>query len=114
MASILIVEDEFLIALDLEAEVARLGHAAHLASSLSQAEEHLAGSRIDAAILDINLGGDTSFALADRFLANGKPFFFLSGNDPSGLPAHHRQSTVLTKPVDRDLFEQALARIVQQ
>ena len=39
----------------------------------------LADGDFDAAILDVSLGADTSFALADRLMARGVPFAFATG-----------------------------------
>ena len=51
-----------------------VGPALSLAEALA-----LADGDFDAAILDVSLGADTSFALADRLMARGVPFAFATG-----------------------------------
>ena len=71
---ILIVEDEFMIALDIQAIVTDLGCTpVGLASSVSNALAVLEQVPVDAALLDINLQGTQSFAVADTFQARGNP-----------------------------------------
>ena len=73
---ILVVEDEFLLALDLEqlfdAEGCRvLGPAATVGEALRTLAT---GPRADAAVLDVNLGGARSVPVAEALAARGIPF----------------------------------------
>jgi CheY-like chemotaxis protein len=79
-ARVLIVEDEPVVAMCLEDILEGLGcvtvgPAGRLAGGLALAE---AGG-IDAAILDINLGGEHSTGIAEVLRARGVPFAFASG-----------------------------------
>ena len=60
------------------------------------AEEH-AGT-IDAAVLDVNLGGETVFPLAERLAEAGIPFIFASAHGTKGLPKEFADRPVVAKP----------------
>ena len=98
---VLIVEDETLVAMLLEDMLGDAGHtAAHCASSLAQALDFIA-TRIEAfdfAILDVNLGGEPIFPVAEALKAQGKPFAFATGYGPAGLPEVWRDRPTLSKP----------------
>lgn len=77
---ILIVEDEPIVAMCLEDMLECLGcqvvgTAARLSEGLKLADE----TEMDAAILDVNLGLDRSYPIADRLLARSIPFVFATG-----------------------------------
>ncbi|MGH6823004.1 MAG: response regulator [Methylocella sp.] len=96
---ILIVEDEPLIALALEAMLAELGfEVAGSAAQVSAALELIGGEQIDGAILDVNLGSQRVDPVADLLAARACPFFFTTGYGVSGLPARHVGRAVLQKP----------------
>ena len=96
---ILIVEDEWLVAQDMGDMVEELGGAVvgpagKLAQGLALAQsEELAG-----AILDVNLNGENTFALADRLLANNVPVIFVTGYDVKMLPERYSDVYRLAKP----------------
>ena len=85
---ILIVEDEFLIAADLEAQIREDGgKTARLALSIDAAEQELKkGSDLAGVILDVNVGGATSFGLADVLVEAGLPFVFFTGYRSISIP----------------------------
>ena len=85
---ILIVEDEFLIAADLEAQIREDGgKTARLALSIEDAERELKkGSDLAGVILDVNVGGSTSFDLADALMEAGLPFVFFTGYRSISIP----------------------------
>lgn len=96
---ILIVEDEPLIALALEAMLVDLGFdVAGTAAKVSIALEIIGRERIDGAILDVNLGSQSIDPVADVLAVRACPFFFTTGYGISGLPARHAGRTVLQKP----------------
>lgn len=78
---ILLVEDEFIIALALAEELQ--AHGFEVAGPYTDAEEAAASlgtDNPDAAFLDVNLGhGRTSYALGLTLLERGTPFVFLTG-----------------------------------
>lgn len=97
-ARILVVEDEPIVAMCLEDMLIAHGYvpvgpAGRLSEGLA-----LAGSEsIDAAILDINLDGERSDAIAEALRERDIPFVFASGYDtaPAGLVA---AAPMLSKP----------------
>jgi len=98
---ILVVEDEYLIAddmrgalLDAGAEVLGPVPTATAAMSLVAAEP-----RLDAALLDINLGGTMVFELADTLASRAVPFVFATGYDDSAIPDRFSAVPRLEKPV---------------
>ena len=98
--SFLLVEDSLLVALQTEAVVRRAG-AKHVTvcSSTEQALAFLAKERPDIAILDINLAGDTSMAIADVLMAAGIPFVFATGYGAGEvLQERFRDVPILSKP----------------
>lgn len=109
--TVLIVEDEPLIAMSLEDAlidqgVTCLGPAGSVTAALDMIE---AGG-FDIALLDVNLRGERVDAVADRLAAAGIPFIFTTGHGAEGLPAAHRARPVIGKPFrDIDITD-ALAR----
>ncbi|QCB37837.1 hybrid sensor histidine kinase/response regulator [Sphingobium sp. PAMC28499] len=96
---VLLVEDSLIIALDAEDILNRFGASVTTASTPEAAHDILDHDRIDFAILDINLGDQTSFGIADRLRELGIPFFFASGyGEQASLPMDHRASNVVQKP----------------
>lgn len=96
----LVVEDNMIIALDLEDMLMRLGvKQITVASSVSQALEALNEGLPPFAILDVNLGAETSFPVAEALQAAGAPFAFGTGfGDSAAFPDRFRDTPVLQKP----------------
>ncbi len=101
---VLVVEDNFIIAMDVEQLVSELGAATvHLASTVSEAIDLIEAHAVTAAILDFNLDDGTSEAVADRLSADGVPFVFATGySDSTMLPERYRTHTMLKKPYSRE------------
>lgn len=106
---ILVVEDEFLVAAMIEDALCELeavvvGPAATLAQGLRLAQEE----PLDAAILDVNLNGERSDAIADVLAARNIPFVRATGY---GEAAGRRYGgTVLDKPYSMEMLAAALHR----
>jgi light-regulated signal transduction histidine kinase (bacteriophytochrome)/CheY-like chemotaxis protein len=97
--TILLVEDSLIIALDAEDILDRFGGDVWTASTPEAAHDILDKAHVDFAILDINLGDQTSFGVADRLMDLGVPFFFASGyGEQASLPMQHRSTPVVQKP----------------
>ena len=111
--NILIVEDEMLIALDIEQMLIELGHNIVALCTRVPAALVVAGrDRIDFAILDINVAGVPSFSVARVLRARSVPFLFLSGYGARGLVAEFTRSLVLSKPFNKsDLEHNVLAAL---
>lgn len=97
---ILIVEDDGLLAMELEMILGDAGFAiAGQAGSVAEGLAAIETGGIDAAVLDLNLGQEKSEPVADRLAAEGIPFLYVSGHGPEALPAVHRDRPLLGKPV---------------
>ncbi|RPD84570.1 response regulator [Luteimonas sp. 100069] len=108
-AKILVVEDESILAMLLEDFLSDLGYAMPaIASTVASALAILDTHDIDFAILDINLGGEQSFPIADSLLERGIPFIFMSGYGAAGVPVRLKSIHTLQKPYGADALKQAL------
>lgn len=107
----LIVEDMFLIALELADQLADSGcDVIGPAASVKEALASIDGVALDGAVLDVNLAGERSFPIAEHLSARGIPFLFLTGYDSvAAFPAEFQQVTRLSKPVDLKALVNAVA-----
>ena len=97
---ILIVEDEAIVAAETALVLEQAGFGiVGPAASVAQAAGLLRARGCDAAVLDINLGKETSEAFAAELARCGTPFVALSGYSGAQHPPAFRGAAVLTKPV---------------
>jgi len=108
--SILIVEDEPLIAMMLEDFLDSLGHkVVATCDSVDDALGWADSGGFDVAIIDVQLkDGKAVWPVADRLAANGTPFIVATGGHVVPPPAQHADAPVLTKPYTIDSIEPAL------
>ena len=101
---VFVVEDEALVAINLEDMLADLGCAGVVtAMRIDQAIEAVEnGLAADVAILDVNLAGQPVFPVAERLVARGTPIVFATGYGRSGLPEEWQSRPVLQKPYTMD------------
>jgi CheY-like chemotaxis protein len=106
---VLLVEDEALVAMMMEDVLADLGwEVAGTFGDVKPALDWLAAhDDLDAAVLDINLGAEMVFPIAEALKARGTPFTFLTGYT-APPQAGDFDNPVLNKPVDVDQLEQVL------
>lgn len=98
---ILVIEDEALVAMLVEDALLDSGFGViGPARSVAEALELLEAEQPAAAVLDLNLGGENSLAVADALQARGIPFLVATGYGSAGLPQTHRHVPVLPKPYD--------------
>ena len=96
---VLIVDDEPMIAVDLELLVLDAGYEiAGVTGRIAKALLFVESEIIDVAILDANLGGASSAPIADALSARGVPFLVLSGYEVDHLPRALRGAHCLRKP----------------
>lgn len=98
--AVFVVEDEALVALNLEDMLMDLGcvvvgPAMRLDRAMHMAEQGLAA---DVAILDVNLAGEKVFPLAERLVEAGLPVVFATGYGRAGLTEAFHALPVLQKP----------------
>lgn len=107
---ILIVEDEFLLAMDLEYLLMKMGHiVVEVAIRVPEAIEFARDSDIDFAILDINVSGTQSFPVAEILRQRGIPFVFATGYGSAGLVDGYRDEPTLQKPYHPRELEDLIA-----
>ncbi|TAV12430.1 GAF domain-containing protein [Rhizobium leguminosarum] len=110
--NVLLVENNLIIAMDGEDILRRLGADVATAPSVTEAMEILAGQSFDLALLDVNLGDETSFGIADRLAADGVPFVFATGYGEGIAQANsHSDAPVLQKPYTMEGVTDILARV---
>jgi CheY-like chemotaxis protein len=96
---VLVVEDEALIALDIEAALKSNGcEVLGPVGTLAEAARLAADTKLDVAVLDINLGNEKVFTVADTLAKRGVPFVFLTGYETDILPERHHHRPSITKP----------------
>jgi len=107
----LLVEDQILIALDTEMLLRELGaETVETLSSTETALQWLATATPDVAVLDINLGTSSPFAVADEMLRRQRPFIFTTGyGEGFAIPDPYGDVPVVRKPYTRESLSQAFA-----
>jgi CheY-like chemotaxis protein len=110
---ILVVEDEEMIASVIEEMLLDLGcHQIWRASNAKDAQAVLAHHKPHAVILDVNLGGDSGFQLAQN-LADAKiPFIFATGYGRHGLPAQWSTRPIMQKPFKMETLQAVLGAVL--
>lgn len=113
---ILVVEDEVLIAMDIE-ECCRDGGAADVIVCTRVSElgdDPLAAPSFDAAILDVMQDGGPSLDFAARLRDRGLPFIFATGYSDSEMFAHFRDVPVVAKPFASSELLSALSKAIER
>jgi CheY-like chemotaxis protein len=106
---VLVVEDEYLVAMDMSAWLEAAGaHVVGPASNVSAALEALDGAQLDGAILDVNLRGEMAYPVADALAARGIPFVFTTGYDARTVPARFAGVKRCEKPATPEAISRAL------
>jgi CheY-like chemotaxis protein len=111
---ILIVEDEPIVALSLQDLLCELGYevvgpALRVPAALALVD----CERIDAAILDVNMGDGDSYPVARALRARAIPYLFATGYGRQGLEPGHETTLVLQKPYRDRQVEAALCKLFE-
>lgn len=110
-ARILIVEDEPVLALDLEQVLIESGFAiAGIAGTLDKALALIEQGAVDAAIVDTNLAGVSATPVAAMLTARGLPFIVTSGYSPEQHADVIRAAPFVEKPCRPERIIEALQR----
>lgn len=97
--TVLLVEDDALVSVLVEEYLQDWGcNLAGVAFRLDDAIEMAEKLTFDVALLDINLGGQASYPVAEVLRGRKIPFLFMTGYDPWGHPGRVSGSIVLRKP----------------
>lgn len=112
MPKVLIMEDEFIVALDLSDMTQDLGFQVEGPyATVADGEKALARSRPDAAILDVQLADGEVFPLADLLMRLGVPIIFHSGHaDTSSLLSRYPDARSASKPCAAELIASYLVQ----
>jgi CheY-like chemotaxis protein len=102
--SVLLLEDEFLIALDAQEILTGLGAAqVEIVNTLAAARDALETAGFHLALLDINVNGEMSYPVAERFAAENVPVVFASGYELRDPPTLNGTPVpCISKPYTRD------------
>jgi len=96
----LLVEDEWLIALTTQQILQDAGYVVvGPAPSVRTALELIDSDRVDVAMLDVRLGKDTSFPVAEALRRQKTPFLFMSGYERQDMPDIFNNYDIVAKPV---------------
>lgn len=110
---ILIVEDEYLIAMEIGDAVAACGGSVvGPVGTLSGARQLAGTAMLEGAVLDLRLGRDWVWPVADLLYERSVPFVLLTGYDSPEIPRHLRSARFILKPVTEEALGQALREIL--
>src|ERR1700750_1912912 len=109
---LLLVEDEGLVAMELEDLISSLGaEAVGPFGRVADALEALGRERVNGAVLDVRLDGETTFQIADVLLQAANPILFVTGGAVVSMRDSYRQVPRLRKPFDYAEFERLVKSI---
>jgi len=106
--NILLVEDEHALAELVQDLLHDTGYVVTHVDTLDDALRSVAKERFDAAMLDINLGDDEVYPVAEKLRAMAVPFFFASARGAAGLARTFRDHPIVPKPYRIDQIEMML------
>ncbi len=113
--SVLLVEDQLLIALDTESMLRELGaDRVHAFATVAEALAWLAVATPSIGVLDVSLGRETSFPIADALRTHAAPFIFTTGYcDSAIIPERLLDAPIVRKPYTVEALASALAACLQ-
>lgn len=114
--SVLLLEDEYLIAMDAEQTLTSFGVAkVNVVNTLEEAAKAATDDSIDVAILDININGKSSFEVAECLRARGTPIIFASGYGSRKRQGAVVQDAIyLNKPYTKEALRESLMAALQK
>ena len=112
---VLLVEDEALVGMMMKSVLTELGYFvvgpyARLADATSAARD----GKLDAAILDVNLGGEWVYPIAEILIDRSVPFAFVTGYGAQSIDERFAQIPIIQKPISRDRLQNVLAKRTKQ
>jgi light-regulated signal transduction histidine kinase (bacteriophytochrome)/CheY-like chemotaxis protein len=112
---VLLLEDNLIVALEAEDLLRSLGAAVvYTASNIAAASQILGREALQFAVLDVNLGIETSLAFASRLVERHIPFIFASGyGENVNVGAAHHSILTVSKPYDRDDLGFAISQTLE-
>ena len=111
---VLLVEDEPLVSMMLADMLSAFGHKVDGPySRFSDAMLAAKTSNLQAGILDVNLGGEKTYAVADILTDRKIPFAFVTGYGPDSIVSAFSHAPVLQKPIEAAKLHALLQQIVR-
>lgn len=114
--SILVVEDEYLIAMDMDMTLTNLG--ARVVGPAPSVEVALNAidndETLDLAVMDINLGDERSYPIAEVLAERGVPVIFVTGYDDLIVPAPFSTYPRLNKPFNPSALQSLILSSVSE
>ncbi len=109
--SVLVVEDEYLVAIEAERILSELGaRSVAVAATFEAAQKRIAEEKFDVVILDVNLNGQMSFPLDQAATARGMPVVFATGYSLRTRPnTDFTGKACVTKPYTAESLSASLA-----
>lgn len=111
---VLLVEDEPLVSMMLADMLSAFGHKVDGPySRFSDAILAAKSNNLQAGILDVNLGGEKTYAVADILTDRKIPFAFVTGYGPDSIVSAFSHAPVLQKPIEAAKLHALLQQIVR-
>jgi PAS domain S-box-containing protein len=112
---IMLVEDEILLGMLMRDMITEMGYfVAGPYCTVNEAVAASEGQDFDAAVLDVNLGGEYVYPLVGRLVARGVPCIFVTGYDDEAIDERYVHLPMLQKPVNRKGLEPVLRACIKQ
>ena len=110
---ILLVEDEYLVGINIRFTLNDAGYDVtgpimRINSALSIIDDN----RFDAVVLDVNLGGQYSIAIAHKLSERGIPYLLLTGYTREDLPPEVYDAPLIEKPFQEDTLLETLRNMI--
>jgi DNA-binding NtrC family response regulator len=114
-ARILVVEDDYIISVELGAMLAAAGaEVIGPCHTVAQARSLIGEDCISGAVLDFRLGRDTTLPVARQLQHRGIPFLFFTGQlNTKPIDAEYPDAKVISKPFQRQAMLAAIADMLQ-
>ena len=109
---ILVVEDEVIVAMMLEDMLRDLGCSVALAGSIEEALSFIHENTLDGVLLDMNVHGRKTVAVAEELANRSVPFLLVTGyGTGDGDPPVIKTAPRLQKPFSEDILGQRMAQV---
>ena len=113
MPRILVLEDDTLIAFMVRDWLAELGlETAGPAPCVRSALDIIAATNVHGAILDVSLGGEDCYPVADALFERGVPIAFATGYGAQGVAPRYKDSLMLAKPFGFEAVKGVVRRLL--
>lgn len=113
MPRILVVDDEPLVSMLVENWLGELGcEVVGPARSVEQGLDMAGSAELDGAILDVNLSGRNSYAVAETLKQRGVPFAFVTGDGSIDKASGFADPILLSKPFDFEGVKSVLDKLL--